>query len=379
MIKQYTKNNKKYYMVNNLYLGVNPFTGKEVRKTKRGFESKKEAEIYSAQLKVEFEKGTMFVSNKKHTFSAVYDIWVENYKHTVKESSYKKALDYCKKILAIYGNADIKKISMLDCQKIVNEWGEKYSAKYLNNLYIYSSLIFKYAVQMNIINSSPMDKVKKPRVQKKKKEEIELYYTKDELLHFLDITKTNYDTGTYMVFRLLAFTGARIGEVLALNWQDIDFNKGTVNINKTLAVGLDNKVIIQDPKTLDSNRVITIDPITLQELRTYKLEQKELLFKLGKQNKGILFPNSKNAYYNSTCFNYRLNQICSKYNIKKIKIHGFRHTHCSLLFEAEATIQEVQYRLGHSDIQTTMNIYNHVTEKVQEKTADKFAKFMQSV
>lgn len=62
--------------------------------------------------------------------------------------------------------------------------------------------------------------------------------------------------------------------------------------------------------------------------------------------------------------------------MKKIKTHGFRHTHASLLFESGASIKEVQDRLGHSDIQTTMNIYTHVTKTRKENTGDNFAKFM---
>ncbi|SLM97812.1 Integrase [Brachybacterium faecium] len=71
-----------------------------------------------------------------------------------------------------------------------------------------------------------------------------------------------------------------------------------------------------------------------------------------------------------------LNKIITKYNLKRITTHGFRHTHCSLLFESGASIQEVQDRLGHSDVQTTMNIYTHVTEKAKEQTADKFAQYV---
>lgn len=68
--------------------------------------------------------------------------------------------------------------------------------------------------------------------------------------------------------------------------------------------------------------------------------------------------------------------ICKKNNFKEIKVHGFRHSHCSLLFESGFTIQEVQDRLGHSDLKTTMSIYAHVTEKQRDNMADKFAKFM---
>lgn len=65
--------------------------------------------------------------------------------------------------------------------------------------------------------------------------------------------------------------------------------------------------------------------------------------------------------------------FCKRAGIKKITLHGFRHTHCSLLLEAGATIKEVQYRLGHTAVQTTMNVYAHVSMKKREETAQKFA------
>lgn len=71
-----------------------------------------------------------------------------------------------------------------------------------------------------------------------------------------------------------------------------------------------------------------------------------------------------------------MDKICKKYNFKNIKIHGFRHTHCSLLFEAGLSIQEVQDRLGHGDINTTMDVYAHITEKQREKIAEKFANYI---
>lgn len=75
--------------------------------------------------------------------------------------------------------------------------------------------------------------------------------------------------------------------------------------------------------------------------------------------------------------NDKLNEIIRSNNLHKITVHGLRHTHASLLFEAGASIKEVQERLGHSDIKMTMNIYTHVTKAVKEKTADRFEKFME--
>lgn len=69
--------------------------------------------------------------------------------------------------------------------------------------------------------------------------------------------------------------------------------------------------------------------------------------------------------------NEKLNSIIHKHKLHKITKHGLRHTHASLLFEAGATIKEVQERLGHSDVQMTMNIYTHVTDHIKEQTAKK--------
>lgn len=71
-----------------------------------------------------------------------------------------------------------------------------------------------------------------------------------------------------------------------------------------------------------------------------------------------------------------MDKLCQKHNFKKIKIHSFRHTHCSLLFEVGLSIQEVQDRLGHGNIGTTMDIYAHITEKQRDQIAEKFAKYI---
>ncbi|MDO4813670.1 MAG: site-specific integrase [Gemella sp.] len=376
MIKQYIKNNKKLYMINNLYLGINPITGKEVRKTKRGFESKKEAEIYIARLKVDFEKGLLFVSNKKHSFEDIYNLWLEEHKNTIKESSLNTYYKISKLVLKKIGKVDIKKMTRIELQKLVNEWSTIYSKNYLSDIMKLIKMVFEYAVLNDILNANPMDKVKKPRVEEKEKNELEEYYTKSELLEFLEILDKHYSPTFQMIFRLLAYTGARAGEILALDWNDIDFNAGTLNINKTLATGLNNSKIIQTPKTNSSKRVIDLDPSTLHKLRAYKLAQKELLFKLGFVNKGYLFVNTKNNHFNPNNVYGKLKSIQKKHKLKGISCHGFRHTHCSLLFEAGASIQSVQVRLGHSDIKTTMNIYNHVTENIKQKTALQFAEYM---
>jgi len=90
----------------------------------------------------------------------------------------------------------------------------------------------------------------------------------------------------------------------------------------------------------------------------------------------LLFPSTENKPLYLEYLNHNLSKILKENNLPKMTVHGFRHTHCSLLFEAGVSIKDVQERMGHTDIKTTMNIYAHVTEQRKEKTAHDFANFM---
>ena len=181
------------------------------------------------------------------------------------------------------------------------------------------------------------------------------------------------------MFRVLAFTGIRKGELQALEWSDIDFINNIITVNKTLALNTDKKVVVQTPKSKSSIRNISIDEQTANILKRWKIKQKEKFIMVGtrlKKHQPFFTEEISNSYLYLNFMNANLKRICKKNDFKQIKVHGFRHTHCSLLFESGFTIQEVQDRLGHSDLKTTMSIYAHVTEKQRDNMADKFAKFM---
>ena len=179
-------------------------------------------------------------------------------------------------------------------------------------------------------------------------------------------------------FRLLAFTGARKSEILALNWEDVDFSSKRLNIYKTLAIG-EKGVIVNTPKTKTSKRIISLDERTLDILKAWRKEQRKVYFALGfntSHKAQPVFTNQYNRHIRPSSVIYWMRSIAKKYQVREIKIHEFRHTHCSLLFESGATVLEVKERLGHANIEITMNIYAHVTKKQEEETADRFAKFM---
>lgn len=379
MIRHYTKKDgKKYYMLQ-VFLGKDEVTGKKKYTTRRGFKTRKEALLCEAKIKTEIANNGL-LNTDVTTFKEIYELWYEGYQHTIKESTLVVNSYVFKLLLKKLETLQLRKITLPYCQKIINDYSKEFSLSTLKKIKIYGVMILEYAVKMKVIYSNPMKDVLLP----KKKVDInsndaDLYYTKDELNHFLKLVDSTNDIKLSAMFRVLAYTGIRKGELQALNWDDIDFNNNTININKTLSINSEYKITVQTPKSKSSIRKISIDEQTKLILKRWKAKQRELFFSVGtrvKKQQPCFTEEVTNSYLYLNFMNDKLRKICKKHKFKEIKIHGFRHTHCSLLFESGFTIQEVQDRLGHSDLKTTMSIYAHVTEKQRDKMADKFAKFM---
>ena len=375
MIQEYRlKDGTKRYLIK-CYMGLDSLTGKRITTTRRGFKTQKEASLAEARLKLEYEEKTFNAKNSKYTFQQIYELFLVEHKNTVKSGTYATTVRYAKlHILPKIANKRIDSFTVLDCQKLVNQWAEYFnSAKYPKGI---TQQVFDYAIKMNIITDNPMRKVKLPK-RKETINEVNKFYNTDELKHFFDCVK-DYGNMKYLAFfRLLAFTGMRKGEALALNWSDIDFEKKLVHITKGVVLDENEIPMISTTKTKKSVRTVSLDDESLATLRRWKLEQAKELMSIGinSMNKHqLLFTYDANKLYRPSYSNCWLEQIIKKYNLKKITMHGFRHSHCSLLFEMNTPIQVVQDRLGHTNIKTTMDIYTHVTEKQRDKVADNFAK-----
>lgn len=378
-IKKYTKKDGSTAWMFNAYLGTDPMTGKQKRTTRRGFSSLKEAKLTLARLEIDIEKNG-FKRNKIDTFDIVYQLWFDSaYKETVRESTSVKTKELFENhILPVFGSHKVDKITVKFCQTTVNEWCTRLS-KY-GTLKNYVSKVLDYALNLEMIEFNPMKRIAMPRRKENfNQTKLENFYTKEELQLFLECAKKELYQKWYTFFRLLAFSGMRKGEALGLLWKDIDFKKNTVSISKALSRGENNSLIIQPPKTKSSMRTLLLDDMTMNILKEWKLQQAIDYLKLGFNTNHAnqpLFTTKNNEYIQHTDTTNQINKVIKAYDLKKITTHGIRHTSCVLLFEAGASIKEVQDRLGHSDIQTTMNIYAHVTKQAKEETVNKFASYM---
>lgn len=379
MIKQYTLKDGATRYLYIAYVGTDPLTGKEKRIKKSGFKTHKEAKLAESQLLLKVEKDGFFNKPDKITFKGVYDLWLVHYKNTVKPSTYavqKAQIEL--HILPVFGACYVDKITLPFCQKQALEWFKQY--KTFSNLIGKVKEVLNYAINLGYIKTNPMDKIIKPRKLSTIDEDDsqkENFYNREELLTFLECVEKEERKELIAIFRLLAFTGIRKGELLALRWKDIDFFQSKLSINQTVAYGDNSTIVFQTPKTKKSKRTLSLDPATVKILKQWKQERAFFSFPNRVSESDLVFVTENGKPKSFDFINYNLKKILKKYDLPYIKPHGFRHTHISLLFEAGASVKEVQERVGHEDIKTTMNIYAHVTENVKEKTAEKFAHFLE--
>ena len=379
-IKDYTtpSGEKRYKFL--IYVGKDETTGQTIQIKKQGFKTQEQALESYLKYRLKVVKGEYVpVTKRKLRLNDLYDMWIKLYKKTVEESTFASTEKIFKNhVLKQLGNVYLNKLTVVQCQNAVNIWADE-APKTFKRFMFYASKLINYGITMELIKKNPMKKVIPPKVERDTSKFTD-FYSKDELITFLNDAK-EYNFRYFIFFRLLAYSGMRKGECLALKWSDVDFENNTIDINKSLKAGENNRLYVGEPKTKNSIRCLNMDAKTMDYLKQWRTKQQKQMFKLGMNflsDDNLLFANSKGTYTVLSKPQRWNNAICKKYDLRHIKVHGFRHTHASLLFDAGVSMKDVKERLGHSDITTTMNIYTHVTKKEAKKTAVSFANYMES-
>lgn len=367
------------------YTAPDPKTGKKHKVTRQNFATKSEAKLRAARFETEQARHGFSVSSQL-TFEEVYKSWFEQYKNTVKESTWVKTRDNFRlHIIPRFGDKVLSKITPVDCQTAINEWFEAGFAKYRQFLGMVSR-IFKYAIRMDLAYSNPTVKVITPVNRDQPASTMkDNYYTRDQLHTFLTAAKTFSNPQAFVLFRLLAFSGMRRGEALALTWSDINFAGATITVNKTVTQGDGYQLMVNSPKTYTSIRTASVDLATIEVLRRWQWDQRQTLFTTGVKSDGadqLIFTSDSNQLLQLTYPQKWLDWIVAAYNkqpdkknLKRITVHGFRHTYATLAHDAGIDAKDVQTQLGHKHLATTMDIYTSSTEKAKSEIASKFAHY----
>jgi len=358
-----------------VYLGVDQVTGKKV-KTKVTGRTQKEVKQKAKQEKIAFQQDgfTRFQATSIASYQELAELWWESYKYTVKpntQDNVKKLLD--NHVLPLFGIYKLDKLTTPLIQSIVNKLADKTNkgepGAYLHydKIHALNKRILQYGVTMQAISSNPARDVVLPRNTQKAKRKKVKHFENQDLKKFLDYLG-GLDQAKYRnlyeatLYKFLLATGCRINEALALSWSDIDLGNATISITKTL----NHLGQINSPKSKASYRDIDIDQGTITMLKTYQLRQIQEAWKLGR-TETVVFSDFIHDYPHNKTLGNRLKTRFKRAGVPNIGFHGFRHTHASLLLNSGIPYKELQYRLGHSTLSMTMDIYSHLSKENAKK------------
>lgn len=344
---------------------------------RRGFPNYPIAETAYFNLKEELRENRYKNATNTVNYREAYDMWIKHYTNEVADSTFIKTTRMFKHhIFKFFDQQKIKDITPEMCQNAVNTW-VKTLVDYKTTVN-YASKPFKEAVRYDYIKANPFDKVDIPKKTQhvKQIEQQRLsrknFWELDELFKFLKIVKQYGTTQQFTFLHLLAFTGLRRQEIVALQWRDIDFSNHKLFVRRAMSKDRNDRDSINTTKTAGSYRIIGIDNKTIEILQNWKDEQlKSLNVDITPVDQWI-FTNRNNKPLAISRPYIWLKKFEQLGNLRPITLHGLRHTHATLLIASNPYItpKDVEARLGHTDIATTMNIYAHVTNDSDSKVED---------
>lgn len=331
------------------------YTGTKRQRKKRGFKRQKDAKEWERNF-LETQQADVTM-----TFENFIKLYNEDMKHRLREHTYnQKQYIIEKKLLPFFGNLPISQITPVLVRKWQNELtsyrndqDKPYSETYLRAINNQLTAIMNYAVRYYGLKENPCRKA--GTIGKNHAEEMQIW-TSEEFKHFLE--KVSDKPSSRAGFLILYYTGLRIGELLALEYADIDFEHCQITVNKSYQ-RIKDRDVITPPKTPRSVRTISIPIFLRDELKGYT----DKLYGLQKHDR--IFPYTKHF------FEHEMKRGIKLAGTKPIRIHDLRHSHASLLIELGLSPVAVADRLGHEKVETTLNTYSHLFPHKREEVAEK--------
>ncbi len=351
--------------------------GNSIRHTKTVHGSKKDAKIELAKFVADVQNG-MVIEGKALKFSEFTEIWKRDYgSKELAPSTYKRYVRMLEtRILPYFGHFYVNKIKPTDIMlfydqlsrdtQLVRKKGNNgaktikpLSAKTILEHHRLLRAMLHRAVYWQIIVNNPAERVQPPKTMKPKRK----YYDDDQSKLLLsNLMELGENQIKYKVAIILTiFTGFRLGELMGLEWSDINFNDGIISVNRSSQYLSDKGVFTKTPKTESSIREVAIPEFVISLLEEYKLwyeEQKSLYGDLWTNLNRLFVQADGKPMHPSTISKWFVKYV-GQIGLPVINFHGLRHTNATLLIAQNIDVAVVAARLGHAQITTTYNFYVH--------------------
>lgn len=348
--------------------------GKPAKHTKTVHCTKKEAEVELAKFVTKVQS-RMVADGKSMTFAEFTEIWKRDYgSKELAPTTYARYLGILNtRILPYFSKFKLDKIKPTDIMKfydmlendtqirrLKNNKGERLTKPLsqktiLEHHRLLRAMLHK-AVYWQLIVNNPAERVQPPKARKPKRK----YYDDEQckiLLENLETQEIKYKVAIIITI----FTGVRLGELMGLEWDDIDFRNGIISINKASQYLSEKGVFTKDPKTESSIREVAIPDFVVSLLEQYKLwydEQKSFCGELWIDSNRLFVQADGKPMHPSTISKWFV-KFVEQIGLPVINFHGLRHTNATLLIAQNIEVPIVSARLGHAQITTTLNFYVH--------------------
>lgn len=322
------------------------WTGTQRQKWKRGFQTKRDAQ--------QFERNFLQkqATDPDITLGNLYSIYMEEMRTRLKESTLSIKKNICEtKILPYFSDKPMNEITAVDIRRWQNSLIQEhqFSGTYLKTINNQMTALVNYARRYYNLGTNPCEQA--GSIGTSTAGEMK-YWTLEEFMRFREGLRDDYVA--YTCFEVLYWTGMRLGELLALSTQDVDFVNQEINIDKTYQ-RVKGEDVFTSPKTEKSKRRVPIPEFLCQEIQSYIDKQPKE--KISKR----LFP------YNRAYLTNELKKSCQMTGVRRIRVHDIRHSHVSLLINQGFDALVIARRVGHEKVSTTLNTYAHLFPHKQER------------
>ena len=398
VLKKVKGNGEISYSAKSIYLGLDTKTGKPVKttitaKTLRSLDRK------ITQAKLDFEESG---STRQETFSIstlleLAELWFSNYETWVSsDNTLNRVRNYLDTyILPKFGHYQPDKITSSDIQNWINELAQKSkesvdagnkrakkgSSKDFGAIAHKLREIFDFGITHFELKYNPVQSIKIPPKPKSNQKRIMVLHDEDLTiwLNFVDtLPNTRANRRFKVICDSLLASGMRINELLALTIYDLDFESSEILVTKTLVwknanpkLGLKGKVVCKNtPKSDSGNRKIAVPYQIIEQLQNFHDEMNLYFKKNGLSKSKLIFPTIYGNYMCDRNERATLKRRLQEVGLPDYGFHLFRHTHASMMLNAGMNWKELQVRMGHKSIKTTMDIYAELAPKNQTQAVD---------
>lgn len=321
------------------------YQGKMYKKT--GFKTRREALKKEDEAKELLRKGN--VIDDETSFLTYYYNWIEvNKKGVITRrafDTYGNAINQFKSFLNTENMEDIKlnNLSLTLYRKFIKWYGSNHTTESVRKVHNCLKASIEDAIQEGLIHKDPTYKAFVKGNVPTMSEELKYMRVKD--FKALKEYVKGVPIKSYFYIYLIVLTGARFGEIQKITRSHFLFDE--------------NKIHIEGTKTETSDRIVSIHPEDM-------LEIKKMLLKIQSDQDGYIFNNGNN-FISHNAVQKTLTKFCREHEIKRYTLHAIRHTHCSFLLHENVSIYYISKRLGHKSIKTTMDVYSHLLDETQQK------------